>query len=173
MIIPGYSSYDVDEHGVVTNLRTGKVVKSHLCNGYHVVTLTHDENRRCAESVHTLMAAAFKLPSGYRWVVTFKDGNRGNLELSNLECISRNELSRRHYNHSQNKRKNNCDTPESRQCVIDALSALDEPTTMTDLAMYLGVPYSVVRYSTHHLIDDGIVKKVKGGYVLTCQEYSC
>lgn len=173
MVIPGFSSYDVNEHGVVTNMRTGQVVKYRINNGYHVVTLTHDDGRRCVENVHVLMAAAFKLPSGYRWVVTFKDGDRSHLEISNLECVSRKELSQRYYNPGQGKRKSNCNTIESRQCVVDALEVLDEPISMVDLSNQLGLPYSVVRYSIRHLIDDGRVEKVQGGYKLTWKESTC
>lgn len=173
MIIPGFSSYDVDEHGIVTNLRTGETVKSRVANGYHSVTLTHDDGRRCVENVHVLMAAAFKLPSGYKWVVTFKDGDRSNLELSNLECVSRSELSRRNYKPGQKKRQNNCNTPEARQYIVDVLEVLDEPTSMTDIANQLGLPYSVVRYSMSHLIGEGKVEKVTGGYRLVWKGSIC
>ena len=166
MVIPGFSSYDVDEHGVVTNLRTGETVKSRMSGGYHTVTLTHNDGRRCVENVHVLMANAFNLPDGYRWVVTFKDGDSTNIELSNLERISRNELSRRHYNPGQSRRKSICNTPESRQYIVDAMEALDMPMKMTDLSEYLGLPYSTVRYSIYHLVGIGVVKRVQGGYIL-------
>lgn len=37
-----------------------------------------------------------KIPQGH--VITFRDRNRTNCDISNLECISRKELSRRNYN---------------------------------------------------------------------------
>ena len=166
MVIPGYSSYDVDEHGVVTNLKTGQEVKCRLYKGYRSVTLTHDDGRRCSENVHVLMANAFGLPDGYKYVVAFKDGDRNNLVPSNLERVSRNELSRRHYNPNQRKKENFCNTEENRQMLLDTMYAVGEPVTMVYLASELSIPYSYVRYSMQRLIELGKVEKTQGGYRL-------
>lgn len=166
MIIPGFSSYDIDEHGNITNTRTGTKIKNNTTCRYVTARLTRDDGTRCTETVHTLMAASFGLKSDYQYVVAFKDGNTHNVELSNIECISRSELSRRNYNVNQKRRTNKCNTPEARGLIVDALGVLEVPTTMSYLSGYLNLPYAVVRYSLKQLIEDGIVLKMSRGYVL-------
>ena len=162
MIIPNYSAYDVDTHGVVTEIATGRKVRQHH-DRYAYVNIMHDSGKRHRESIHVLMAMTYLSKPKYPCVVAFKDNNPDNLELSNLEYISRSELSMRRYNSAQPRRSSMCDTPEARQMLLDTMKAFDYPLRMTELADILVVPYSVVRYSMYHLINDGLARKVEGG----------
>ena len=166
MIIPGYSSYDIDEHGTITNIRTGDVLKSNTVGKYTSIRLTNDDGKRYTENVHILMAMAFGLKLGNHYVISFKDSDQHNVELSNLESITRSELSKRNYNVHQKKRKSQCNTPDTRELIVNALYALDKPATMAYLSGYLSVPYSVIRYSLMQLVEDGAVEKTTKGFVL-------
>jgi hypothetical protein len=108
------------------------------------------------------MAEAYLKKPKYDVVVHFKDGNTHNLELSNIEYISKSDLAIMHY-----KRKpNNCDTEENRQIVYEELKRTGVPMTMVDIANNVHLPYSAVRYSIYHLIQDGKVWRTKGGFIL-------
>ena len=166
MIIPGFSSYDIDEHGTITNIKTGVVLKNNKVGKYTSVRVTRDDGIRLTENVHILIAMAFGLKTGGHYVIAFKDKDPHNVELSNLESITRSDLAKRNYNASQRHRSGLCNTPDTRELVINALYALDEPVTMSYLSGYLNVSYSVVRYSLKQLVEDGVVEKTTKGFVL-------
>ena len=166
MIIPGFSSYDIDENGVITNIQTGAVLKNNTSLKYVTIRITDDNGRRCTRTVHSLVADAFGVKAGPTDVIAFKDGDTRNVALSNLESISRSDLAKRNYNKSQKKRPNKCNTPDSRELIVDAMSVMDRPVTMCYLAGVLCVPYSTVRYSLKQLIEDGVVEQLPRGYVL-------
>lgn len=163
MIIPNYSAYDIDTRGVVTNIKTGEVIKRRA-EKYDYVYIKNDRGHMDRAYVHQLLAATYLKKPRYDCVVSFKDSNPDNLELSNIEYISRSDLALRCHNPNQRRRSSRCDTPEARQLIVDVLSNIDYPVKMTGLAEHLGLPYSVVRYSMYHLIDDGIVEKTARGY---------
>ena len=82
--------YDIDENGVVTNLKTGKVLK-HLLNkklGYYQVFLCKD-GVSTAHYVHRLLAEKY-LPNFCTTLeVDHRDRDRGNNALSNLRMLTR------------------------------------------------------------------------------------
>ena len=82
--IEGCEHYSVNEFGVVTNTRTGKVLKPDLNSvGYQRVTLWDGSYRRF--TVHRLVALHFvDNPHGHP-AVNHIDGNRLNNHRSNLE----------------------------------------------------------------------------------------
>lgn len=165
MIIPGFSAYDVDEHGVVTEIATGKVIKSKF-NRYWFVRLTDDDGCRFTIGVHNLMARAFLPPIIGTDAVTFRDNNPRNIELSNIVIMSRSELSKLHINDKQGRRKSKTYSDEARAMLLDTMSVLDGPITLADLSELLGVHYSTIRYTMQKMIEDGQAAKVEGGFVL-------
>lgn len=73
------SKYNVTKEGVVTNVKTGRVMKAFKCNG-RWVTKAHGTNYY----THRMMWEQYFGPVGKDEVVMFKDDNPDNLSLDNL-----------------------------------------------------------------------------------------
>lgn len=88
--IKGYEGlYDINENGIVTNLKTGNILNGNVNSyGYRVVSLYKDGSRKVCK-VHRLLAATF-IPNPNNFTdVNHIDGNKLNNSLNNLEWCSR------------------------------------------------------------------------------------
>jgi hypothetical protein len=88
MKIKGFEGYDVSEEGVVTNTRTGRVLKVDLSGaGYPRVTLSQDGNLKRIV-VHRLVATHY-IPN---WLdapmINHIDGDKLNNSVHNLEWVT-------------------------------------------------------------------------------------
>ena len=82
-----YEGYEVDENGVVRNLRTGHELKRYLRGGYPTVHLSTNVR------VHRLVAQAWLPPdpNPKRNSINHIDGKKENCHVSNLEWATRSE----------------------------------------------------------------------------------
>lgn len=169
MRIPGYSRYDIDEHGNLVDTSTGEPVKRHDNARYAWVTVIPDNTTDSRQvNLHVLMALTFCGPKPDGGIVRFLDGDNTNICAANLAWTTRSELGTtlaRNTVKARKPKKNNTCTKESMQMLHDTLCTLDEPVSMTTLSNMLEVPYSVIRYSMYGLIASGKAKAVEGGYV--------
>ena len=88
MRIQDFEYYDVSENGLVTNTRTGRVLKPDLIwDGYERVTLCQDGKLKRFR-VHRLVASAFIPNPNNLPFVNHKDGRKRNNKIENLEWVS-------------------------------------------------------------------------------------
>lgn len=164
MNIPGFSRYEIDADGRVTRKSTGEELKRYKSK-YSLVYIYSDARKKKIQiGVHILQALANHGEREEGMVASFVDGNRNNLHASNIIWTDRSTLGEKSYT-KRAPRRNNVNTPETREMVLEALCLESRPVPMSELACILQVPYSVVRYSMYHLIADGKAKAVQGGYV--------
>jgi len=87
-MLKDYPNYDVDENGVVINLKTGKILKSFSdTTGYHQVNLCKDGKRK-RHQVHRLVAEKYLQNFSPTLEVDHIDRNRKNNLLSNLRIVT-------------------------------------------------------------------------------------
>lgn len=92
MIIKNFSNYDITEKAVITNIKTGKIIKGSIKKGYRVATLTGDDGKPHESGVHRILMITFRYVDGCEeLVVNHLDGNKLNLDLDNLEWCSSKE----------------------------------------------------------------------------------
>ena len=171
MIIPGFSRYDISEDGIITEVRTGRVIPQRICTTrgkrYKRASLNADDNSSMTPNVLRLLALAYlKMPDASA-VASAKDGNNLNTVVDNVEWLSRSEAMEKAWSVGAIKRRpreSYCCTEESKQLIYDTLLAYDKPVTMMELSSELQVPYSVVRYSMAALLRNNSVRKTIDGY---------
>lgn len=165
MKIPSFPQYDITEDGIVTSIRTGKVIKAHNSKGRYIVTLVGKDYKYHTTSVLYLLAETFigPRPSKYH-VATVKDGNKLNVTVDNVTWRKRSEVNREAYNSGQRRRPTRSYDESSIALVLNALEQYDEPVCMTELSTVLQVPYATVRYSMLKLIETGRARKLERGY---------
>lgn len=83
--IDDFDSYEVSDHGRVRNANTGHILNQYD-NGLGTLQVTMFENGRLhARAVHRLVASAFISPPPEGAAVMFKDHDRTNLHVDNLD----------------------------------------------------------------------------------------
>ena len=87
-LIPGFPEHFVTLCGKVFSGQ--RQLKTHLCNGYERVTLTH-EGRGKKFFVHVLVALVYLRNPLNHLQVNHKDGIKTNNKVNNLEWVSRSE----------------------------------------------------------------------------------
>ena len=99
--IPGYPEYSINENGVFSR-KSGewKGLKTPGCKstGYMTVNLTGARSKQTTHAFHKLLycsAVLGEIISGHELVVGFKDSNRRNNALTNLERMPLSEAMRR------------------------------------------------------------------------------
>lgn len=107
--IPDYPNYVLNKQGVVLNKNTGKIVKSYIpTNKKTYFVFIGINNKKLAINLSRLMAKIFlELPkecngNTYLAMVNFKDGNSKNINLDNLEWITRSKYQKNSWD-SKNK----------------------------------------------------------------------
>ena len=85
----GYSQYNIDENGTITNVRTGKILKPYIDKrGYENFSLWGDNGERKTMRGHQLVAKMY-LENPYNYPqVDHIDGNKRNNNVNNLEWVS-------------------------------------------------------------------------------------
>ena len=85
--IEGFSRYSISEAGEVIDSKRGVEVVKVINGGFYCVNLFNDSGKRSLQKVHRLLAEAFGLasPNLGTFKVSPKDGNKLNIDLSNLK----------------------------------------------------------------------------------------
>lgn len=84
MKIDGYD-YEIDEVGKIISIRTGKIIKPYIANGYQKVDL-YKESKRKKVYVHQLMGATYHKDTWFIGaIINHKNGNRLDNSIDNLE----------------------------------------------------------------------------------------
>ena len=83
--IKEFDHHIIDENGIVTNTKTGKVLTPNLRkNGYMLMTI-HEFGKSYKRYLHRLIAEAFIPNPEHKRTINHVDGNKTNNSLSNLE----------------------------------------------------------------------------------------
>lgn len=93
LLVPGFPDYQVSDNGQVASLKRGrwKVLSPGYKGKYPYVLLSLGGKRK-SRTIHSLIMEAFVGPARGR-PIRFKDGNRENVTLANLEyCETRADL---------------------------------------------------------------------------------
>lgn len=80
-------NYEVSDLGEVRNIKTGRILKQKLRNGYAAVNLSND-GKVTTYNVHRLVAEAFLSNSDKKEQVNHKDEIKTNNSLPNLEYVT-------------------------------------------------------------------------------------
>ena len=85
--IKGFSRYSISEAGEVFDSKKGVEVARVINGGFYCVNLFNDSGKRSLQKVHRLLAEAFGLADLNlgTFKVSPKDGNKLNIDLSNLK----------------------------------------------------------------------------------------
>lgn len=87
-----FPNYDVDEFGVVRNIKTNRVLHQHIDkDGYLRVAIYDKEHKQHRKLVHRLVAEAFIPNPDNLPQVNHKDGNKQNNSVDNLEWCTHSE----------------------------------------------------------------------------------
>lgn len=90
-MLKDFPNYDVDENGLVTNLKTGKILKPTLnSTGYHFVNL-HKPGVKKAHLVHRLVAEKYLYNFSDSLEVDHINRCKTNNALSNLQMVTHKE----------------------------------------------------------------------------------
>lgn len=98
-IIPGFEDYKINELGKITNIKTGRVLRTYLVKSGYVITGLWKNKKCISKKVHRHLAKAFipnplNLPQ-----VNHIDGNKTNNSLDNLEwCTAKHNSNHAHKN---------------------------------------------------------------------------
>ena len=90
-VIPSTNGrYEINEYGVIRNIKRDKIIKSHINRGGYVVVILYvEKNKPKNLSVHRLVAECFIGESDLG--VNHIDGNKENNHYSNLEYVTHSE----------------------------------------------------------------------------------
>lgn len=171
MIIPGFSKYDIDTNGVVTDVATGTVVKANAVRirnrKYMQIRLRDDDGYVSIYNVLALLALAYLGKPLHEGVATTKDGNNLNTTLDNVVWSTHSDVAKQSWKDDRlnNRRpRPRCYNEDSVAMVYEAMQAYDEPVAMTVLSGELLVPYNTIRYSMRELVNAGKVRRTKDGF---------
>lgn len=102
--IAGYEGrYQVDQSGQVRNVKSGRILKSHVFRNHYVGIILGRGSK--THLVHRLVATAF-IPGDTSLQVNHKNGKRGDNRVENLEWLSCSDNHRHSYR--ELKRKKHC-----------------------------------------------------------------
>lgn len=171
MIIPDFNRYGITEDGVVTDLKTGKVISGYQLRVgkycYRTVNLINDFGYRTNVSVLRLLARTFIKDYDSSLIVRPKDGDYTNAVLSNVELVSRSRVHRDALAKGADKGgRPYVPVDDAATMIYETLEILDKPTHITDLSMDLQVPYSTARRAMDSLRKEGKVIKTDAGFVV-------
>lgn len=82
--IKDYENYEVSENGDVRNLKTGRIMKLYLQQGYYRVSLIKCKNVKKSEAVHRLVAIAFIPNIDNKPIIDHINQNKTDNNISNL-----------------------------------------------------------------------------------------
>lgn len=124
MIIENFKNYSISKHGVITNLKTGRVLKiTRNQKGYCQVQISSNGYAKTI-TIHKLVYNTYvgEVPNGYE--INHIDGNKENNHVSNLETVTKKENMQKAVENGQIK--SGIDCPSSVQVSqIDVLSGVE------------------------------------------------
>ena len=82
--IKDYENYEVSENGDVRNIKTGRIMKLYLSQGYYRVSLIKSKNVKKSEAVHRLVAIAFIPNIDNKPIIDHINRDKTNNNVSNL-----------------------------------------------------------------------------------------
>lgn len=82
--IKDYENYEVSENGDVRNVKTGRIMKLYLQQGYYRVSLIKSKNVKKSEAVHRLVAIAFIPNIDNKPIIDHINQNKTDNNISNL-----------------------------------------------------------------------------------------
>lgn len=90
LTIKNFENYTITDSGIVTNTKTGKVLKQSIANGYFQVCLCQNGKRQ-QHFIHQLVARAFigEYNTKTHWVDHKKSDDRLNNHISNLQIVQK------------------------------------------------------------------------------------
>lgn len=90
LTIKNFENYTITDSGIVTNIKTGKVLKQSIANGYFQVCLCQNGKRQ-QYFVHQLVARTFigEYNTSTHWVDHKKSDDRLNNHISNLQIVQK------------------------------------------------------------------------------------
>ena len=82
--IKDYENYEVSENGDVRNIKTGRIMKLYLSQGYYRVSLIKSKNVKKSEAAHRLVAIAFIPNIDNKPIIDHINRDKTNNNVSNL-----------------------------------------------------------------------------------------
>lgn len=82
--IKEYENYEINEYGEIRNIKTGRILKPYLQQGYYRISLMKDKNVKKSEAVHRLVAIAFIPNVDNKPIIDHINQNKTDNHVSNL-----------------------------------------------------------------------------------------
>lgn len=171
MIIPGFSNYDITPSGVVTQVSTGREIKSRVVkirnSWYKQISLRDDDGYMCVYNLMTIIALAFMNKPLHEGVVRAKDGDNLNISVDNIVCTTQAAVAKQLWKdgkYENRTKRNRCYNNYSARLVYDVMRVYEKPVTIAELSNDLDMAYSTVRYSVYWLVRAGKVRKTTRGF---------
>jgi hypothetical protein len=82
--IKDYENYEISENGDVRNIKTGRIMKPFLCQGYYRISLIKSKNIKKSEAIHRLVANAFIPNVENKPIIDHINQNKTDNNISNL-----------------------------------------------------------------------------------------
>lgn len=82
--IKNYENYEVNENGDVRNIKTDRIMKPYLSQGYYRISLIKSKNVKKSEAIHRLVAIAFIPNVENKPIIDHINQNKTDNNISNL-----------------------------------------------------------------------------------------
>ena len=82
--IKNYENYEINKNGEIRNIKTGRIIKPYLQQGYYRVSLIKEKNVKKSEAVHRLIAITFIPNEENKPIIDHINQNKIDNNVSNL-----------------------------------------------------------------------------------------
>lgn len=162
-MVPGinpYMYYITSSGRVISNYNNHAIYRKNgrYTNGYQKINLTLADGREKTESIHRLVAMAFKpCPGMHNLEVNHIDGNKDNNHISNLEWVTHFDNMQHAFNTElvNNTGENNPNAVLTNEQVHSICRMLEQNMTYDNILISLGLPITIQNRSILASIKSG------------------
>ena len=159
--IKEFDHHTIDENGVVTNTKTGKVLTPNLRkNGYMLMTI-YEFGKPYKRYLHRLIAEAFIPNPEHKRTINHIDGNKTNNSLSNLEWATDSENHKHAYRTGLHKSMRVMEETDIRKAYNRFLNHESFCSMLKDFNVSAGtMSYWISQFVSKYSLEDEYKKEV-------------
>lgn len=171
VLIKGFDHHTINEQGVVTNLKTGKVLTPNIRkNGYYLMTI-YEFNKSYKRYLHRILAETFIPNPENKLTVNHIDGNKLNNDLSNLEWASYSENIAHAHRTGLNKGTRILSDEQIEKAYKQFMDHKPFSSMLSDLKISAGqLSYHINKYVREHNLEEEYKAEIAYQYKLRWQK---